>query len=199
MLIRRIVLVNKRTNYPIRNAACKFSSKDNSKDEEKPRKGRLAKWFNRIVDSTSKLAIKTGIVEDEAVAHFIGNAVAVSVYGMAGAMLLGTVGVDTSPVVAGLGVTGVTAGFAVKEIATNALAGAMLVVSKPFVKGQFIQAVGHNIGVIQGEVMSIEIRYVVLKTTQGILKVPSNILYSNAVLIISDVPPPPPSDASPLK
>ena len=45
---------------------------------------------------------------------------------------LGTVGVDVSALVAGLGLTGFALGFAIKDTISNILAGVLLLVYRPF-------------------------------------------------------------------
>lgn len=54
--------------------------------------------------------------------RFASKSAAIAVYTLAGFSLLGTIGVDTKPLVAGLGVGGFTVGFALRvSTATQAL------------------------------------------------------------------------------
>ena len=48
-------------------------------------------------------------------------------YAAIGAGLAGSLGIDTSPIVAGLSVTGLTVGFASRDVASNYIAGLMLI------------------------------------------------------------------------
>jgi small conductance mechanosensitive channel len=64
---------------------------------------------------------------------------------------LGTLGVDTKPLLAGMGITGFTIGFALKEVATNFISGIFLVINKPFVRGCRIKIHGSG-GGIEGKI-----------------------------------------------
>ncbi len=44
-------------------------------------------------------------------------------------------GVDTKSLLAGIGITGFTIGFALKEVATNFISGIFLVINKSFIRG----------------------------------------------------------------
>ena len=52
---------------------------------------------------------------------------------------LGTLGVDVSALVAGLGLTGFALGFAVKDTISNILAGVLLLVYRPFSKKDYVE------------------------------------------------------------
>jgi small-conductance mechanosensitive channel len=108
-----------------------------------------------------------------------------TIYTVAGVTILGTIGVDTKPIIAGIGVTGFTIGFALKEIATNFLSGVLLVFNKPFQKGQYLKVMGPAAGLnLEGEVESIDARYVLLRTKErGLLMVPSVVVYTNPILV----------------
>lgn len=118
-------------------------------------------------------------------AHFLGKSAGVAIYTLAGVTILGTLGVDTKPIIAGIGVTGFTLGFALKEIATNFLSGVLLVFNKPFQKGQYLKIMGAAAGQnLEGEVESIDARYVLLRTKErGLVMVPSVIVYTSPLLV----------------
>lgn len=59
-------------------------------------------------------------------------------------VVLGRLGVDVGPLVAGLGVTGFVLGFAFKESLSNLAAGMMIAINQPFSVGDYIQAAGHE-------------------------------------------------------
>ena len=93
---------------------------------------------------------------------------------------MGTVGIDTKPFITGLGVTGFTIGFALKDIATNFLSGLMLMTQKPFKSGDRIKVVG-----LEGVVENVDVRYVVLKgENSGRVMIPSATVYSNPVVVL---------------
>lgn len=153
-----------------------------------------------ISNGIQRLLLRLRLTQDIDTARFMAHSAVYSLYGLAGISLLGTLGIDTSPLLAGIGVTGLTVGFAVKEIATNFLSGVLLVFAKPFRKGQHLRVLlGGNEGRLEGEVVSIDARYVLLKTaTTGgragttdlrpaVLMVPSVVVYTNPI-IVSDFP-----------
>lgn len=127
--------------------------------------------------------LRTGITDDTDLATLIGNSIAAIVYAVCFVSFLGTMGIDTSPLITGLGVTGFTVGFALKEIATNFLSGVFLVLQKPFHKGQHLRVMVTP-HVLEGTVESIDARYVRLLTVDSNrLIIPSSIVYSNAMVV----------------
>jgi hypothetical protein len=115
------------------------------------------------------LLIKTKLVTDADAARMLSRGVAWSAYGLGAMSLLGTVGVDTSPLLAGVGITGITVGFAVKEVATNFLSGAMLVMGRHVRKGQRIRLLCAPYPNVEGVVESLDWRNVVLRQTPSSL------------------------------
>ena len=138
------------------------------------------------------MILKSRLTADTDVSRFIARTASYSIYGLLGMSLLGTIGIDTSPVLAGIGVTGFTLGFALKEIATNLLSGVFLVMSKPFEKGQWVKvlAQGGKDG-LEGQVISIDSRHVSLRNKAGglsgkedsILMIPSVLVCTNPLIV----------------
>lgn len=122
---------------------------------------------------------------DRDIARLLGKSTSALVYSFIAVSACGTLGIDTKPFIAGLGVTGFTIGFALKDIATNFLSGIMLMAQKPFRAGDTISVAG-----FEGTVVTIDTRYLVLRNSKGgIVMIPSTIVYSNAVTVISKAPP----------
>lgn len=91
---------------------------------------------------------------------------------------LGTLGIDTGALIAGLGLTGFAVGFALKDMISNFLAGFMILLYEPFRRGDSISVAGST-----GRVLEINLRYTVLDSgTQRIL-IPNANLLTNAVTI----------------
>ena len=125
------------------------------------------------------------LTRDADLARFFAKATAVSLYTLTAVTVLGTIGVDTKPLIAGIGVTGFTIGFALKEIATNFLSGVMLVMSKPFEKGQHLRVLSSTGNALEGQVESIDVRYVILRSKErGLIMVPSVMVYTSPLLVI---------------
>lgn len=163
-------------------SACNYSTEQ---DHLTPsRRFGLARPIEQII-------LKTKLTKDLDIARFIGKTAAITAYSFAGITILGTLGVDTKPLIAGIGVTGFTVGFALKEIAANFLSGILLVFGRPFQKGQYLKVLGGGSN-LEGEVESIDSRYVLLKTRdKGLIMIPAVTVYSNPILVL----PKPPADA----
>ena len=72
---------------------------------------------------------------------------------------LGTLGVNVSAIVAGLGLTGFAFGFAFKDMLSNFISGVMIFIYEPFKIDDFIQVEGK-----EGRVVNINLRYVTIET-----------------------------------
>ncbi|RME04366.1 MAG: hypothetical protein D6805_03335 [Planctomycetota bacterium] len=75
---------------------------------------------------------------------------------------LSALGVDIGPLVAGVGVTGFVVGFALKDTLSNFSAGLMLLIYRPFEKGDTIEVLGKK-----GVVEAIEVPVTVLCLEDG--------------------------------
>ena len=65
---------------------------------------------------------------------------------------LGTLGVDIAPLVAGIGVAGVGIGLALQGVLGNLVAGLLIIFTKPFRVGEYIEIIG-----VHGEVREIDL------------------------------------------
>jgi small-conductance mechanosensitive channel len=93
-------------------------------------------------------------------------------------MALGTLGVDVTALVAGLGLTGLAVGFAMKEILSNAISGILILVYKPFHLGDVV-AVAEQ----EGRVSEINLRYTVLDAEDRKIFIPNANLFTNTVTV----------------
>jgi len=91
---------------------------------------------------------------------------------------LGTLGVDVSALVAGLGLTGFALGFAVKDTISNILAGVLLLVYRPFSKTDYVEVKG-----MEGEVTGIDLRYTTLQNEGQTILLPNSLLFTNPITI----------------
>ncbi len=92
---------------------------------------------------------------------------------------LGTLGVDVTAIIAGLGLTGFALGFALKDMLSSALAGVMLLLSRPFVSGDRILVTGFE-GIVQG----VDLRYVTLADGDKKYLVPNSAVIANPVTVL---------------
>lgn len=91
---------------------------------------------------------------------------------------LGTLGINVTAMVAGLGLTGFALSFALKDVLSNALAGVMILFYQPFVRGEVITVAGFT-----GTVHSIDLRYTTLLTEKGKSLIPNSKLFTENVLV----------------
>lgn len=91
----------------------------------------------------------------------------------------GTLGINVSALVAGLGLTGFAVGFALKDTISNLLSGVLLLLYHPFTINDRIEVAGK-----EGIVMSIDLRYTTLKTEHSRILIPNSALFSNSITIL---------------
>jgi len=97
---------------------------------------------------------------------------------LGGITALGTMGVNVSALVAGLGLTGFALGFALKDAISNLLAGILILLYEPFTIDDHIAVTG-----IEGRVVSIDPRYTILAHEQRRLLIPNAMLFTNTVTV----------------
>lgn len=187
LLLMLSPLVHRSLRLPIRPgaASCLLQCRREYSTEDSQTKtpSRLSRLFtlSRPIES---LILRSRLTHDLDLARFLAKAGSISIYSIFGVTVLGTLGVDTNPIIAGIGVTGFTVGFALKEIATNFLSGVLLVFNKPFRKGQYLKVMGTAAGLhMEGVVESIDARYVLLRKDTGLLMIPSVMVYTNPILV----------------
>ena len=92
---------------------------------------------------------------------------------------LGTLGVNVSALVAGLGLTGFALGFALKDTISNLLAGVLILVYRPFGIGNHIKISGY-----EGTVVSIDLRYTELDGEGNKILIPNSKLFTDPITVI---------------
>jgi len=91
---------------------------------------------------------------------------------------LGTLGIDISAMVAGLGITGFALGFAMKDILSNLISGLLILLYKPFNVNDKIK-----IDKYDGIVLEINLRYTTIKQDDEFVLVPNSFLYSKPIVV----------------
>ena len=94
---------------------------------------------------------------------------------------LGTMGINVSALVAGLGLTGFALGFAFKDALSNILAGFMILFYQPFSLGDQVSIVNFN-----GEVIDINLRYTKLHANSDLVQLPNSIVLNSPLVIHHD-------------
>jgi small conductance mechanosensitive channel len=79
---------------------------------------------------------------DEPVSNLIVKVVKLLILAFIGVMALGQMGVQITPLIAGIGVAGVGASLAMQGILGNLVAGLTIIFSKPFTIGEYIELLG---------------------------------------------------------
>jgi len=88
----------------------------------------------------------------------------------------GTLGINVSALVAGLGLTGFALGFAFRDALSNVLAGTLIVLYRPFQRGDDIMVVG-----FEGTVTRIDLRYTTLQRGDKTYLIPNSTLFTNPI------------------
>lgn len=93
---------------------------------------------------------------------------------------LGTLGINVSALVAGLGLTGFALGFALKDTISNLLSGILILLYQPFIIGNTIKIAGY-----EGEVIKIDLRYTELESEGNKILIPNSKLFTNPITVIN--------------
>ena len=91
---------------------------------------------------------------------------------------LGTLGVNISAIVAGLGLTGFAFGFAFKDMLSNFISGILIFIYEPFRLGDTIEVEGKI-----GKVIDINLRYVTIEAEDQKVLVPNSISVSKVIAV----------------
>ena len=89
---------------------------------------------------------------------------------------LGTLGIDVSALVAGLGLTGFALGFALKDAVSNTLAGILIILYRPFEIGDEIEVMG-----CKGKVKNINLRYITIEEEEAEHLLPNSTCFTQKV------------------
>ena len=113
--------------------------------------------------------------KDEAVVHFVASLIDIILKVCVLVAALATMGVNTASIITVLGTCGVAIGLALKDSLGNVAGGMMIIVNKPFKKGDYINAAG-----VEGIVQTINLFNTVLLTLDNKKVVVPNGLLSNS-------------------
>ena len=91
---------------------------------------------------------------------------------------LGTLGVNISAIVAGLGLTGFAFGFAFKDMLSNFISGILIFIYEPFKLGDIIEVEGKT-----GKVVDINLRYVTMESEEQKVLIPNSISVSKVISV----------------
>ena len=92
---------------------------------------------------------------------------------------LGTLGINVSALVAGLGLTGFALGFALKDTISNLLSGVLILLYRPFEIGNRIKISGY-----EGIVVSIDLRYTELQGEGSKILIPNSKSFTEPITVL---------------
>jgi small-conductance mechanosensitive channel len=139
----------------------------------------LAFWFvgvglHKLI---GRLGRQGGMAQD--VLNLLQQIVKIALWVFGGITALGTMGINVSALVAGLGLTGFALGFAFKDILSNLLAGVLILIYRPFQRRDRITVAG-----FEGIVVEIGLRYTVLQGEDKRILIPNATLFTNPVTVL---------------
>lgn len=94
---------------------------------------------------------------------------------------LGTAGVNVAALVTGLGLAGFAVGFAMKDILSNLVAGVLIMLMRPYGRGDKVR-----IDKFQGTVVGVDLRYTTLQAPGAKVLVPNAKAHTEIVVVLSD-------------
>ncbi len=134
----------------------------------------LAKIINRIINSAAE-RLK---FDENLTSLFVRtSSIALMIFGFVTA--LGTLGINVSALVAGLGLTGFALGFALKDTISNLLSGVLILLYRPFEIGNRIKISGY-----EGIVISIDLRYTELDSEGTKVLIPNSKLFKDPITVL---------------
>ena len=92
---------------------------------------------------------------------------------------LGTLGINVSALVAGLGLTGFALGFAIKDALSNTLSGVLIILYQPFDVSDEIEMMGSR-----GLVKEVNLRYLVLDGEESEVILPNSLCFTQKIIKI---------------
>lgn len=127
-----------------------------------------------IVTMTKRLGI------DNHLAGFLVRIASILIMILGLVTALGTLGINVSALVAGLGLTGFALGFALKDTISNLLSGVLILLYRPFKIGNSIKIAGY-----QGKVIKIDLRYTELQYEENKILIPNSKLFTDPITVIN--------------
>jgi small-conductance mechanosensitive channel len=112
--------------------------------------------------------------------HVVGRTLSVAILLFGGITALGTIGVNVSALVAGLGLTGFALGFGLKDILANLVSGLLILLYRPFSLNEQISVAG-----MDGFVTDIDLRYTRLENAGRSYLIPNSIMITNSIGLLS--------------
>ena len=136
-------------------------------------------WIGGIIAGGIIVRVCRTAKIDSDLGQLLGRIARVTLIVVGAMTALGTLGVNVTALVTGLGLTGFALGFAFKDIISNALAGILVIIYEPFRRNDRILVTG-----LEGSVSEINLRYTVLETEDKRTFIPNANLFTNPVVVM---------------
>jgi small conductance mechanosensitive channel len=122
---------------------------------------------------------KAADVNTRFIIRLAGRTAAIALLAFGTVSALGTMGINVSALVAGLGLTGFALGFALKDVLSNFLAGVLILLYRPFELNDHIIVAGS-----EGIVTEIDLRYTTLQKEGQKFLIPNSVLITNTISVL---------------
>lgn len=116
---------------------------------------------------------------DDRIQKFLLKSIRVGTIIFGSISFLGTIGVDISALVTGLGLTGFAVGLALKDVISNVIAGIMLIIYRPFAKGDLLEVKS-----FRGTVNSVDLRYTTLDNDGQRIFIPNSLMFKETITVL---------------
>jgi small conductance mechanosensitive channel len=110
----------------------------------------------------------------------VGRTLSLAILLFGGITALGTIGINVSALVAGLGLTGFALGFGLKDILANLVSGLLILLYRPFSLNEQISVAG-----MEGCVTEIDLRYTRLENSGKAYLIPNSMMITNTIMLVS--------------
>lgn len=115
---------------------------------------------------------------DPVVRKLVSDAVRITILVIGGITALGTINVDVSALVAGLGLASLGLGLALRDVIGNAVSCMMILMYQPFRVNDTIK-----IGEHEGRVIDVDLRYTTLQVEEKKILIPNQIVFAQVVIV----------------
>ena len=123
----------------------------------------LLGWLvTRLIVAAVGKALEKGHHRNTLLANFVRSVTSTVCWSVLLVLVLGKLGVNVAPIIAGLGVTGFILGFAFQESLGNLASGLMIAINEPFKLGDYVILAGH-----EGSVLKVDMMATVLSTADN--------------------------------
>ena len=122
----------------------------------------VGKYVIKLIVASVMKALERAGKKDSLFARFVASVISKVCWAVLVVTVLGRLGVNVGPLVAGLGVTGFILGFAFQESLGNLASGLMISINEPFKIGDYVIVAG-----LEGTVLKVDMMATVLATSDN--------------------------------